>query len=99
MMSVYGTVTVAVESTTSGASILFAVSACPHHSSRWLVAPTYTVVVVGDPNRATQASYWAAGLLSMLPTTCCKHWLTVHSASATLNGATTGILISECKRA
>ena len=60
---------------------------------------TYTVAVVGDPNRATQASYWATGLLSMLPTTCCRHWLTVHSASATLNGTTTGILMNECKRA
>ncbi len=56
-------------------------------------------MVVGDPNRATQASYWATGLLSMLPTTCWRHWLTVHSASATLNGATAGILMNECKRA
>ncbi len=99
MMSVYGTVTVAVESTTSGASVLFAVNSCPHHSGRWLVARTHTVVVVGDPNRDTQASYWATGLLSMLPTTCCRHWVTVHSASATLNDATTGILMNECKRA
>jgi hypothetical protein len=38
--------------------------------------------------------------LSMLPTTCCRHWLTVHNGLAELKGTIpAGILITSVRRA
>lgn len=47
----------------------------------------------------TQASSWATGLPSMLPMTCCRHWLTVHSGLAALNCTMLADMMNECRRA
>lgn len=78
MISVYDTVVVSVEKMTSTDGVL-------RHGQFLFLSrdadSTYTVVTTGDPNIETQADVWATGLLSRIPTTCCKQELTVHDAS------------------
>ena len=47
--------------------------------------------MTGSPNAATHAESCWTGFLSREPTTCSRHWLTVHRGLYTLYSRTAGV--------